>query len=228
VSVASNGAQANDHSCASKTAVSATGRFVAFESDATNLVPGDTNRAADIFVHDRQTGKTELVSTATSGQQGNDRSSAPAISGDGRYVTFWSWASNLIPGDTNGVSDVFVHDRQTGVTQRVSVDSSGRQANRFSNQPSISADGRYVAFWSRATNLVAGDSNGAADIFVRDLQAGTTTRANVTSSGAQARGGASQQPSISPDGHVVAFTSFAHNLASNDLNNSQDVYVHTR
>src|SRR5262249_17255542 len=139
--------------------LSADGRFVAFESDANNLVPGDTNGAADIFVHDLLTGLTERVSVPdpSSGQaQANGTSLAPAISPDGRYVAFASRASNLVAGDTNTRQDIFVHDRVTGATQRVSVDAVGAQVLSDSGPtldvpgrgPVISDGGRFVAFES--------------------------------------------------------------------------------
>src|SRR5262249_32007494 len=134
--------------------VSADGRYVAFHSDATNLVFGDTNGCTDVFVYDRQTGATARVSVASDGAQGNAGSVDPSVSGDGRFVAFHSAASNLVPGDTNGVTDVFVYDRQTGATARVSVASDGTQGNASSLEPSVSGDGRFVAFYSAASNLV--------------------------------------------------------------------------
>jgi hypothetical protein len=166
VSVASDGTQGNSGSAWS--AISADGRYVAFESYASNLMPGDTNGVRDIFVHDRQTGQTNRVSVASGGIQSNNFSELASISADGRYVAFYSGASNLVPGDTNGAGDVFVHDRQTGQTSRVSVASDGMQGNSGSLAPSISADGRYVAFHSIASNLVPGDTNGATDVFVHE------------------------------------------------------------
>ena len=133
-------------SCSVDPAISADGRFVAFSSDATNLVPGDTNGTADVFVRDRQTGTTRRVSVGSGGAQGNGLSVDPAISADGRFVAFASDATNLVPGDTNGADDVFVRDRQTGTTRRVSVGSGGAQGDRVSFDPAISADGRFVAF----------------------------------------------------------------------------------
>src|SRR5438046_3037872 len=100
----------------------------------------------DVFVHDRQTGTTGRVSVDSAGTEGNGLSVNPSISADGRFVVFYSYATNLVPGDTNGTGDVFVHDRQTGTTERVSVDSAGTQGNSNSDRPSISADGRFVAF----------------------------------------------------------------------------------
>jgi Tol biopolymer transport system component len=176
--VHSNGAQGNDDSHFA--AISADGRYVAFHSDASNLVAGDTNNARDIFVRDRQMGTTERVSVHSNGAQGNDWSFDPAISDDGRYVAFESRASNLAPGYTNGTVDIFVRDRLMGTTERVSVDSNGTQANYDSYSPDISGDGRYVAFQSLASNLVSGDTNGVSDVFVRD-RGSTPTPTSTTS-----------------------------------------------
>src|SRR5437867_824550 len=166
VSVDSAGTQGNSFSL--DPSISADGRFVAFSSLATNLVPGDTNGAFDVFVHDRLTGTTERVSVDSAGTQGHGNSSEPSISADGRFVAFSSVATNRVPGDTNAAFDVFVHDRLTGTTERVSVASAGTQGNGSSLDPSISADGRFVAFSSVATNLVPGDTNGKEDVFVHD------------------------------------------------------------
>ncbi len=120
-------------------------------------------------------GVTERVSVSSTGEQGNGESRQGSMSADGRFVAFYSEASNLVPGDTSGERDVFVHDRQTGNTTRVSVSSSGEQGNWYSLHPSISRDGRYVAFESVATNLVPGDTNGGYDVFVHDRQTGEST-----------------------------------------------------
>ncbi|MDO8614532.1 MAG: hypothetical protein Q7T33_02195 [Dehalococcoidia bacterium] len=208
-------------------AISADGRYVAFDSTATNLAPGDTNAVRDVFVHDRQTGATERVSMDSAGNQGNADSFNPAISADGRYVAATSRATNLAPGDTNAVEDVFVHDRQAGATERVSVASDRTEANAFSGFPAISADGRYVAFQSPATNLVPGDTNGVNDVFVRDRQTGATERVSLDSAGNQANG-LSTKPSISADGRYVAFDSTATNLAPGDTNAKYDMFVHDR
>ncbi len=175
-------------------------------------------------------GTTQLVSTSSAGVQGDNDSHAPSVSADGRFVAFTSTADNLVPGDTNLASDVFVRDRQTGVTERVSVSNNGRQGDKDSGfldllgGPSISADGRYVAFASDATNLVNQDRNNAADVFVRDRVAGTTTRVSVSSTGAEASG---SQPSISADGRFVAFLSDSP-IVAGDTNSTTDVYVHDR
>ncbi len=226
VSVDSAGNQGNDGSFSSS--FSADGRFVAFSSDAFNLVPGDTNNSRDIFVRNLSTNTTTRVSVDSAGNQGNDFSRAPSISADGRFVAFFSDASNLVPGDTNGSSDFFVRDLLTNTTTRVSVDSAGNQGNgdfsSFSLVPSISADGRFVAFKSNAFNLVPGDTNNKEDIFVRDLLTNTTTRVSVDSAGNQAIDNSSA-PSISADGRFVAFSSDAFNLVPGDTNNTRDIFV---
>jgi Tol biopolymer transport system component len=227
VSVASGGAEGNAGS--GSPAISADGRFVVFASGASNLVAGDTNNTADIFVRDRQSGTTERVSVATGGVEGNSNSEYPSISADGRFVAFGSYASNLVAGDTNGFEDVFVHDRQSGTTRRVSLDSAGAQGSSSSGGwgISISADGRFVAFASWASNLVAGDTNSSYDIFMRDRQSGTTERVSVDSGGVQAYGH-SFYPSISADGRFAAFESWAPNLVAGDTNGTWDVFVHDR
>ena len=205
-------------------ALSADGRFVAFVSRASNLVPGDTNRREDVFLHDRQTGVTERVSVGPGGVQGNLESGAVTISASGRFVAFISWASNLVPGDANGLPDVFVHDSQTGVTERVSLGPGGVEGNAESRTPALSADGRFVAFASDATNLVAGDTNLDSDVFVRDRQTGVTRRVSLGPGGVQSNG-FSFEPALSPDGRFVAFVANASNLVPGDTNDTWDVFV---
>jgi Tol biopolymer transport system component len=204
--------------------VSADGRFVAYQSIATNLVPNDTNIDDDIFVYDRQAGTTERVSIATEGTEGNGSSVAPMISANGRYVTFASSAKNLVAGDTNDKRDIFVHDRQTGTTERVSLASDDTQANDVSNKPSISSDGRYVAFISDASNLVADDSNASQDVFVYDRQAGEIRRVSVASDGTQGNN-RSYDTKISANGQWVVFASDASNLVTGDTGPYSDVFV---
>ena len=263
VSVATDGTQA-DYDCKSP-AISADGRCVAFESLATTLVPPDPGYT-DVFLHDRDTDEngtfdepgtvtTIRVSADDQGTRGNAQSDYPAISADGRYVAFHSYASNLVGGDTNAQGDVFVRDRDTdedgiydeggavGVI-RVSRATDGTQGNGDSAWPAISEDGRYVAFQSEASNLVANDTNNncgsypydnCRDIFVRDRdsdgdaaydEAGqaATTRVSLASDGTQAAYGDSSRPSISADGRYVAFDSAANNLVSGDTNGEGDVF----
>jgi Leucine-rich repeat (LRR) protein len=214
------------------------GRYVAFYSEATNLVIGDTNGVADVFVHDMQTGETTRVSVASDSTEGNAYSVASSISGDGRYVAFYSDAFNLVVEDTNSLTDVFVHDRQTGETTRISVASDGSEGNDYSYLPSISYNGRYVAFNSAATNLVADDTNGNTDVFVHDLQTGETTRVSVASDGTEATtslmGGAVSElgiASVTADGRYVVFSSAADNLVPGGIDADDDdfdIFVHDR
>jgi Tol biopolymer transport system component len=224
VSKSSDGIQGNDES--TYPSISADGRYVAFESIATNLVSGDTN-GVDVFVRDRQTGTATRVSKSSTGAEANGNSYSPAISADGRYVVFESAATNLVAGDTNVKNDIFVRDRNTGTTTRVSKSSAGVEANDISYYPVITADGRYVTFKSSATNLVSGDTNGVDDIFVRDRNTGTTTLVSRSSSGAQGDD-ASDIPAISADGRYVTFESIATNLVPGDVNGVWDIFVRDR
>jgi Tol biopolymer transport system component len=235
VSVSSSGAQArcsDPWGCSGPASMSADGRFVAFVSSAGNLVAGDTNHLPDVFVHDCVTGRTTRVSVGRGGRQGNGASGFAAISADGRFVAFTSAAWNLVGRDTNGTSDVFVHDRSTGRTRLVSVSSVGVEGNRDSEGPAISAHGRVVAFTSDASNLVVGDTNHIADVFVHDRDTGRTTRVSVSSGGVQAAGfptgTGSNSPAISADGRYVAFHSEAQNLVRHDTNDTFDIFVRDR
>jgi Tol biopolymer transport system component len=277
-SVASDGSQADSDSVLS--VISANGRYIALESNASNLVSGDTNHESDIFVHDLQTGQTTRVSLLADGTQRirrsfgvdisddgrfvaftasheseadpagvyvHDRvtgdtthvsrysdgspdeySFSPAISGDGRYVAFAS-GQPLVPGDTNNQQDIFVRDRQTQQTTRISTATGGSEANGPSEKPDISANGQLVAFQSFATNLVTGDTNGVYDMFVHDRQTGVTKRVSVASDGTQANfpgGTESFRPSLSRTGRFVAFASGSSNLVPSDTNGNGDVFVH--
>jgi Tol biopolymer transport system component len=227
VSVSSAGLQGNDHSDTS--AVSNDGRYVAFSSDASSLVDDDINVVRDVFVRDRMSGATMLASVSSSESAGNGPSDNPALAGDGAAVAFQSDATNLVTADTNVATDVFLRDPQTGATTRESVSSTGVEGNGPSEYPTVSADGRYVAFVSAATNLVPGDTNGVADVFVRDRLTGTTTLVSVSSSGAQGDGPVAQEPpAISPDGRYIAFSSAATNLVADDGNGVRDVFLHDR
>jgi PKD repeat protein len=207
--------------------ISSDGRFVAFESDATNLVADDTNNATDVFVADVQNGSIERISLGLSGVEANGASTNPVISGNGRYVAFESFASNLVSGDTNRVIDIFVYDRQTGSTSLVSVNSNGSLTTSHSFSPSISGNGQVIAFYSLATNLVDNDTNRAIDVFIHDTLSGSTERISVDSSGNQANM-ASWQPRISTNGQFVVFSSTASNLVVGDTNSAQDIFLYNR
>lgn len=204
VSVATNGTQGNGLSFGD--ALSDDGRFVAFTSQADNLLaPGtDTNANQDAFVRDLATSTTTRVSVATGGGQASGSSGSPSLSDDARYVAFSSTAENLVAGDTNNRTDVFLHDRSTGTTTRISTSSSGTQGNNTSWRQMISGNGRFIVFDSSSTNLVTGDTNAANDVFVRDRITGVTERVSFLPSGLQFPCGASWG-SISDDGRYVAF-----------------------
>ncbi|HVQ92916.1 MAG TPA: hypothetical protein VMU51_17915 [Mycobacteriales bacterium] len=196
------GAQANAGSLS--VAVSPGGRYVAFSSGASNLVAGDTNETLDVFVRDLWTSSTQRVSVGVAGAQADGGSDSPAVSASGRFVAFTSAATNLVAADTNGVPDVFVHDRWTHTTRRASVSTAGAQALSGSDDPAIDASGRYVAFTSPATNLAPDDGPGS-DVFVRDLSAHQTRRVSLGFTGAGLVPTFSRYPAISADGHRVAF-----------------------
>jgi Tol biopolymer transport system component len=223
---------ASANSWSSSPSVSADGRYVAFTSNASNLVQGDTNRLPDVFVRDVVTGRTNRVSVTSAGEQGvgkkySNGSNAPTISSDGRYVAFHSDMTNLVPGDTNKVFDIFVHDRVTGKTQRVSVSTSGRQSNAESlGGASFSSDDRYVAFSSLATNLVAADRNEITDVFIRDLHA---KRTRLASLGMHGQGDDASWiglgAAFTRDGRYLLFASWAANLVRGDTNQVADVFL---
>jgi RHS repeat-associated protein len=220
------------------TALAADGSRAAYVTDWPGVVVTDTNEASDVFVRGLADGQVELGSAGAAGVQGNAASLQPALSRDGRTLAFQSEADNLAAGDSNGAADIFARELDGGEAVRLSVGPGGVQANGASANPSISWDGRYVAFQSEASNLAAGDSNSAADIFVADRdpdgdgildEAGqfATRRVSISSAGAQADN-ASQHPAISADGRYVAFNSLASNLVGGDTNGLWDVFVHDR
>jgi hypothetical protein len=225
ISIASDGDEGNGRSY--HAAISSTGRYIAFVSGATDMVPDDTNGYEDVFVHDRQTGNTTLVSVASDGTQANNASMNPDISADGRYVVFTSLATNLISDDTNPLFDIFVHDLVSGETSLISKASDGTQGNGISFYSTISSGGRYVAFESLANNLVADDTNGQMDIFVHDQQSGDTVLVSVASDGTQSNG-SSTYADMSSDGRFVSFGSAATNLVPDDTNGQDDIFVHDR
>ena len=239
VSVSSAGSEGNGDS--EFAALSADARYVAFDSRATNLVSTDANGVKDVFLHDRQTGATTLISVASNGDQGNGDSGGghASLSADGRYIAFTSLASNLVTGDTNGQRDVFVHDQQSGATVRVSIASDGGEGSWFAEQPDISADGRYVTFVTRSA-LVPNDTNNSADIYVHDRDADNdaifdepgaiaTVRVSVASDGSQANHASGYTNiAISADGRHVSFDSQASNLVTGDTNQFRDAFAHDR
>ncbi len=202
------------------------GTKVAFRSTASNLVPGDTNGSSDIFVKDLTNGTVSIVSTNAAGEHGNGFSDDPVFSPDGTKMAFRSEASNLVPGDTNGTADVFVKDLATGAIARISTDSAGAQANGGSGEPVFSPDGTKVAFRSDASNLVAGDTNSRADIFVKSLATGAIERISTDAMGVQGNG-YSDEPVFLPDGTKVAFRSDASNLVAGDTNGAADIFIVT-
>jgi Tol biopolymer transport system component len=225
ISVAPDGSPGDGDS--GDASISADGRFVAFKSTATNLVPEDTDDIGDIFVRDRVTGVTTLVSVRSNGAKGDGPSEDPKISANGRYVVFESRAANLVPDDGNFAEDVFVHDRRTGKTTLVSRRSDGVIGNEDSGDPSISSDGRYVAFGSDADNLAPKDKNDSEDIFLHDRKTKKTILVSRTPKGA-AGNGESEEPSISADGRFVAYESTASNLVGNDRKKDlRDIFVYS-
>lgn len=223
VSTDSSGGQANSYSF--DAALSQDGLLCAFDSLANNLVPGDANGVYDVFLKDRTSGITELISVDSSGVQGNRDSFLPFMSPDGRFVIFSSLSNNLVSGDTNGKYDVFLRDRQLGTTERVSIRGAGLQGNDDSFGLGVSADGNSIYFESNATNLVANDTNASGDVFVRNRLTGKTTRVSVDSSGAEGNS-YSWFGGMASDASAVCFYSAATNLVGNDFNNKVDIFLH--
>jgi Tol biopolymer transport system component len=205
----------------SKVQLSANARYLAFQAYTTKVVNGRNTSIHEIFVHDRQTDETKRVSVDSNGNQADKGGSNPTISADGRYVAFESYATNLVDEDTNGIRDIFVHDRQTGETKRVSVDSNGNQGNDYSSYPTLSADGRYVAFISQANNLVSNDINELSDIFIHDIQTNKTELVNVYS-GCNRGFDSYQNLSFSSNGRYLGF------VAYNNKNYYGGYYIYDR
>lgn len=243
VSVTSSGQQATGLSSygwsgSFAPAVSSDGRFVVFESFASNLVSGDTNETSDIFLHDRDTGTTASLSISLQGLGGSG-GGYPAISSNGRYVVFESDSDSLVPNDTNDGGDVFLYDAMNTTLERVSVTTAGGQALfhpeawpgfRCNTQPAVSADGNVITFMSFAVNLVEGDTNSKPDIYLRDRVNSTTERVSVSSGGQQGLGGMglTQSPSVSGDGQRIVFQSDFDNLVPNDTNDAADIFLRDR
>ena len=215
------------HGNARSPSISGDGALVAFESTSPELVGDDTNGATDVFLYARSSGAISRISKSTAGAEGNRRSFNPSISTDGQTIAYSSAASNLVPGDTNGQIDVFGHSRTTNQTTRLSLAPGQGQLDNRSDSPSLSRDGRFVAFRSLASNVVPNDGNAFADIFVRDLATGATTLVSKRDDGLQGNG-ASSAPSISASGRFIAFASAASNLLAADRNLAADVFLFDR
>jgi Tol biopolymer transport system component len=226
-SMADDGEQSDGYS--GECAVTPNGRFAAFWSQATNLVADDSGGTADVFVRDLRAKTTGRVSVDSDGVEGNGGSRHPSISANGRWVLFQSAADNLVPDDTNGLSDVFVHDRKTGETRRVSVAEDGGEGDGASYVygASLSSSGRYAVFYSNATNYAAGDGNGESDVFLADLRKGTLTLVSATTEGVPVAG-ESADPSVSANGRFVAFYGNAGDFPPGTSNGKEHVYVRDR
>ncbi len=203
---------------------SADGKWIAFESRASNLVSGDNNTACDIFLYQRDTKSMRLISKSENGSSGNGDSYAPALSSNGRWLSFLSYASNLVPQDTNHVADVYQTDTQSGQIKRISINAKGFQINAPAHHPSMSADGRFIAYSSSADNLIPFDSNSFEDVFIYDQIKNETILVSIAKDGAAADAD-SFDASISPNGCCVAFISYASNLTKADDNNLADLFV---
>lgn len=212
--------------------ISGDGGYVSFVSSSEDIVQGDSNAADDVFVHDAEKKRTDLVSVSSGGAQANQDSLEHSISLDGRYVSFASYADNLVENDSNLTKDVFRRDLVNRETELASLNDAGEQAIckeqsyycLFNMKNSINADGRYIAFHSTAVNLVPGDGNDQYDVFVRDFEKGTTKRVSTSSEGVEGNG-PSTDPSVSADGSHVVFTSQSSNLVEDDMNELQDIFL---
>ena len=211
VSVTPSGAEGGSTSGTTRRGFSGDNRYVAFYSIASDLVAGDLNGKGDVFLRDLNLGATSLVSLGSSGNQGNATSGGAAISGDGRFLVFGTPSTNMAPGATNGLGDVYLRDLRAGTTTWISSGLGGVEANSKAGAMDLSADGSVIVFASLASNMVLGDTNGTWDIFVHEVATGTTTRVSVDSQGNESNG-LSINPMISADGRFVCFESSATNL----------------
>jgi Tol biopolymer transport system component len=223
VSLAADGSQLAEGG--SSPSISANGRYVAFGTIDRSVVPGKTSDLPDVVVRDLKTGTNDRVSVSSAGEESDGTAYQPVLSANGRFVAFGSDATNLVAGDTNGLYDIFVHDRKTGETLRVSVDSDGNQQTGSGETHAISANGRFVAFSSGAENLVPGDTNGQDDVFVHDLKTRSTTRVSLGATGVEPDASC-YGPSISSNGRWVTFSSSARDLVPVSLTAFQQIYLH--
>jgi hypothetical protein len=206
--------------------ISGNGRYIVFDSTATNLVAGDTNNSADVFRYDTQTGVLELVSRSVGGGATNGGSFAASISADGRFIAFESTASNLVGGDSNGRTDIFVRDMVSGSMTIASVSTNGFGGDNSSYHAQMSRNGRFVTFDSLATTLVTDDINNLRDVFVRDLQAGTTKLISRAPDGFVAFDSSFGPARMSSDGRYIVYLSFANDIAPPDTNFSGDIFLY--
>lgn len=200
------------------------GRYIVYVADASNLIADDTNGERDVFLYDSVTRQTQLISKPVGGGQSNGWSSRAVISADGRYIAFHSFATNLVPGDTNGQADAFVYDRLSGQLEIVSRSSSGLLSNGESKEPGICGNGRYVIFTSEATNLVSLPHNGERQIYVRDRQLGETFLATENVSGGMSNG-RGHRGTLSADCKMVGISTEASDIILNDTNGARDLFV---
>ncbi|MBE0429623.1 MAG: PD40 domain-containing protein [Thermoleophilia bacterium] len=227
IAVSASGAGVTGNGDSFQSSMTADGRQVAFRSIASDLVPGITNDMRDIFIKDVETGDISRISVSPEGAEANAPSEDPDISADGRFVVFVTAATNLAPGTSGAVTNIVMKDRADGSVTLVSADAAGIEGNGNSDRPAISADGRYVAFNTEASNLAPDDTNGLLDVYVKDTQTGAVTRASVSPEGQQGNGisGVRYGPVISADGTQVAFSSAATNLHPGDADDIYDVLV---
>lgn len=224
VSISTSGVVGNAESISPS--ISDNGRYVAFESLASNLVIGDTNDKWDVFVHDRQTGATERLSEAADGTQGNSNSYAASISADGRYIVFTSTADNLISGEISSGANVYLKDRSTGQIELISSIPTGEAEGCAGHGSAISNNLRYVAFYAACDRITNDDSNGKHDVYLRDRWSGQTRRVSIGPGGVQGDHDSWGPIGISADGSEVFFSSWSTNLVSEDTNNTLDAFVH--
>ena len=228
VSVATGGAQASNGFSLETVDISDDGNRIVFDSGATNLVAGDTNGVDDVFMHQVDTGTTTRLNVGPLGLEDRDAATFPSISGDGRFVTFDSDSITLAPGSSTGSQQVYVRDIEAGEISLASSGTGGVGGNGNSGWSYLSRTGRYVTFWSAASNLVGGDTNAVVDVFIRDLMEGITERVTVDSLEQQSSGGCITPSAVTPDGRFVAFGSCATNLVVGDTNNKVDIFVRDR
>ncbi|OGL31889.1 hypothetical protein A3F64_00595, partial [Candidatus Saccharibacteria bacterium RIFCSPHIGHO2_12_FULL_42_8] len=223
ISVDSGGNEA--HSDSYEPSISGDGRYIAYASDADNLVTSDTNIMTDMFLYDTVNETTSRISVDSGGVEADGSSGGASVSSDGRYITYHSDATNLVAGDTNVTTDVFLYDTDTQTTSRISVDSGGTESTGYSYSPAISGDGQYITYSSDSTDLVIGDTNGFSDIFLYNVATQTTTRISMDTGGNESNNG-SAYSNISSNGRYIVYQSEASDLIFGDSNLAQDIFLY--